>query len=78
MAAKQIDTQAFLKLGLYYITIKEDHVEGLAWLYLADNCFSSRPSRLEYFWNTASPEEIEKAEKRGDQIIKELLQKNKK
>jgi TPR repeat protein len=78
MAAKQIDTQAFLKLGLYYITIKEDHVEGLAWLYLADNCFSSRPSRLEYFWNTASPEENEKAEKRGDQIIKELLQKNKK
>ena len=78
MAANQMDTEAFLKLGLYYFTIQEDRVEGLAWLYLAHNCFSSRPSRLEYFWNTASPEEIEKAEKRGDQIIKELLEKNKK
>ena len=78
MAANQMDTEAFLKLGLYYFTIQEDRVEGLAWLYLAHNCFSSRPSRLEYFWNRASPEEIEKAEKRGDQIIKELLQKNKK
>jgi len=78
MAASQIDTEAFLKLGLYYFTIQEDRVEGLAWLYLAHNCFSSRPSKLEYFWNRASPEEIEKAEKRGDQIIKELLQGNKK
>jgi|GEM_PF-2784322 len=78
MAAKQINPEAFLKLGLYYFTIQEDRVEGLAWLYLAHNCFSSRPSRLEYFWNRASPEEIEKAEKLGDQIIKELLQKNKK
>ena len=77
MAVQQMDPEAFLKLGLYHITIKEDHVEGLAWLYLADNCFCRRPSRLEYFWNTASPEEIKKAEKRGDKIIKELLQKNK-
>jgi TPR repeat protein len=78
MAAKQINSEAFLKLGLYYFTIQEDRVEGLAWLYLANNCFCNRPDRLEYFWNTATPEEITKAEKRGDQIIKELLQKNKK
>ena len=77
MAAKQIHPEAFLKLGLYYFTIQEDPVEGLAWLYLANNCFCNKPDRLEYFWNRASPEEIKKAEKRSDQIIKELLQKNK-
>ena len=77
MAAQQINSEAFLKLGLYYFTIQEDRVEGLAWLYLAHNCFCNKPDRLEYFWNRASPEEIKKAEKRGDQIIKDLLQKNK-
>jgi len=78
MAAKQINPEAFLKLGLYYFTIQEDRVEGLAWLYLANNCFSRKPSQLDYFWNRATPDEITKAEKRADQIIKELLQKNKK
>ena len=77
MAAKQIHPEAFLKLGLYYFTIQEDPVEGLAWLYLANNFFCNKPDRLEYFWNRASPEEIKKAEKRSDQIIKDLLQKNK-
>lgn len=77
MAARQIDSDAFLKLGSYYYAIKKDPVEGLAWLYLANNCFCKKPERLNRFWETASPDEIKKAEKRGDQIIIELLQKNK-
>jgi hypothetical protein len=78
MAAKQIDSDAFLKLGIFYYVAKEDRVEGLAWLDLANNCFYNKPDTFEYYWNTATPEEITKAEKRGDQIIKELLEKNKK
>jgi len=77
MAAKQIDSDAFLKLGIFYYVAKEDRVEGLAWLDLANNCFCNKPDTFEYYWNTATPEEIKKAEKRADQIIKELLQKNK-
>lgn len=77
MAAKQMNRIAFPKLALLYTTAKQDRVEGLAWLFASKNCFADETEAMEPFADKASPEEIEKAKKRGDQITKELLQKNK-
>ena len=76
MAANQMNRIAFTKLALLYTAAKQDRVEGLAWLFASKNCFADETEAMAYFADKASPEEIEKAKIRGDQITKELLQKN--
>jgi len=76
LSAKQMHRESLLKLGVYYYIIKDDPVEGLAWFYLTFNSFCYKRDAVETFLRDAPPEIIDKAQKRSDQIAKELLQKN--
>ena len=76
LSAAQMHRESLLKLGVFYYMIKDDPVEGLAWFYLTYNSFCYKRDAIETFLRQAPPEVIEKAQKRSDQIAKELLLKN--
>jgi TPR repeat protein len=78
MAAQQMNRIAFTKLAVLNAAAIQDQVEGLAWVYASQNCFADGTEVMETILEHSTPEQIEKAKIRGDQITKELLEKNKK